>query len=109
MFRKLLVTASAAAVLLATSVSLANTWLQGQITEIQIMAIGNGQDAIYVKGNFATGCTENGFAFFNTDVHFKETYAALLAAKVSGTTVKFLHVYCMSNGYARGNGYSIAG
>jgi hypothetical protein len=92
---------------LAGMPALAENWIQGTVTEITISATGSGSDMIYVKGTFATGCAENGFLLLGTDVFFKETYAALLAAKVSGSPVKFLNVYCHSSGYARGNGYSI--
>jgi hypothetical protein len=60
-----------------------------------------------VKGTFPTGCSVNGFWVLGTDPFFKETYAMMLTAQRSGATVKFLHVYCHSNGYARGNGYVI--
>jgi hypothetical protein len=109
MFRKLLTSVVAATGLLAATTSFAESWVQGQVTEIVILSPGNGTDAIYVKGTFPTGCAENGFLLLSTDAHYKETYAAMLAAKLSGTTIKFLNVYCLPNGYARGNGYSIAG
>jgi hypothetical protein len=109
MFRKLFMSALTTTSLLAATTSVAESWVQGQVTEIVIFSPGNGTDAIYVKGIFSTGCAENGFLILSSDAYFKETYAAMLAAKLSGTTIKFLNVYCMSNGYARGNGYSIAG
>jgi hypothetical protein len=96
------------ALLGSSTVVLANTWIQGTISEIYISAVGNGLDAIYVRGTFQTGCAENGFMLISTDAHFKESYAALLTAKQAGNTVRYLHVYCTSNGYARGNGYTIA-
>jgi hypothetical protein len=109
MFRKLFMSVLATTSFLAATATLANTWIQGQVTEIVIMAPGNGTDMIYIKGTFPTGCAENGFLILSSDAYFKETYAAMLAAKLSGTTIKFLNVYCHSSGYARGNGYSIAG
>ena len=85
----------------------ADTWIQGNVTDIQIMAAGNSSDGVVVWGTFATGCTYNAFVIGATDPYFKETYASMLAAKLSGTPIKFLNVYCLSSGFARGNGYTV--
>jgi hypothetical protein len=54
------------------------------------------------------GCTHSGFMLFASDSYFNQSYALLLAAKASGATIKFVHSYCLANGYARGNGYALA-
>jgi hypothetical protein len=93
------------------SPAFADTWVEGAISEIRVLSTGTpANDGIIVLGTFSPslGCTNNGFMLFSGDVNFKESYAALLAAKASGLRVKFLHSFCMTNGYARGNGYAIA-
>ena len=80
-------------------------WVQGAITDIQIVAAGDANDKIVVWGTFTTGCTYNGFILTATDPYFKETYATMLAAKMAGTPIKYLHIYCHTSGLSRGNGY----
>lgn len=91
---------------LLVPVAFADTWLQGNITEIRTVANGNSGDSVIFFGNFATGCTTNGVLLFSTDPYFKETYAMLLAAKASGAPVKILHSFC-SGQYSRSNGYAM--
>jgi hypothetical protein len=90
----------------------ADTWAEGTITEIRVISTGNSSnDGVLVLGTAFTpslGCTNSGFMLFTADGYFKESYAALLAAKASGVRVKILNWYCMPNGYARANGYAIA-
>jgi hypothetical protein len=86
----------------------ADAWIQGTVTEIQILAAGDANDKVVVLGTFNTGCAYNGFVIGASDPYFKETYAAMLAAKISATPIKFLNVYCLASGYARGNGYAVS-
>jgi hypothetical protein len=86
----------------------ADTWVQGTISEIQVVANGNADDKILVFGTFtpATGCTNNAFMLISTDHYFAQTFAMLLSAQMSGSTIKYLHSFCL-NGYGRGNGYAV--
>src|SRR4051794_27605707 len=61
----------------------ADTWIVGNVTDIQIRAAGDANDGVIVWGTFATGCTYNAFVIGASDPYFKETYASLLAAKLS--------------------------
>ena len=97
--------------MLCVSPVFADTWAEGTVTEIRVLSTGTpANDGIVVLGTFtpSLGCTNSGFMIFTADAYFKEAYAALLAAKASGSHVKLLNWYCMPNGYARGNGYAIA-
>jgi len=85
------------------------TWIQGTISEIQVVAHGSGgANEVRVFGAFSPslGCTKSAFALFSTDQYFNQSYAAILAAQARGTPIKVLFVYCMETGYARANGYS---
>lgn len=82
-------------------------WMQGQVTELRVIATGVGEDKIVVFTTATIGCTYNAFHLLSSDSFFKETYALLLAAKASGQTIKFDHVYCHSNGYSRANQFSV--
>ena len=97
--------------LFSLSPALADTWAEGAITEIRVIATGTpANDGIVVLGTFSPvlGCPNSGFMLFSGDPYFNQSYAALLAAKASGAHVKILNWYCLPNGYARGNGYAIA-
>lgn len=49
-------------------------------------------------------CTQKGFVLIPNDPLFKETYAMLLAAKMSSTPIRYHHMYCTaSSGLGRGN------
>jgi hypothetical protein len=97
------------AAMLFGSPAFADTWAEGSITEIRVIWSNTSADGVLVLGTFPSlGCPNSGFMLFSADGYFKESYAALLAAKVSGARVKILDWYCMPNGYARGNGYAIA-
>jgi hypothetical protein len=96
---------------LSLSPALADTWAEGAVTEIRVIATGTpANDGIVVLGTFSPslGCTNSGFMLFSGDPYFNQSYAALLAAKASGAHVKILNWYCLPNGYARANGYAIA-
>ncbi len=102
---------AAAVAMFAASTALADVWVTGTITELRVIASGTpSNDGIAVFGNFtpSMGCANNAFMFFSTDPYFKESYAALLAAKVSGQPIKFAFSFCTSAGYGRGNAYSLA-
>lgn len=99
--------ALAATMLFTSPAAKADTWVQGTITEIRVVSDGV-SNYILVTGNFtpATGCTNNGFMLLSGDAYFAQSYALLLAAQVSGSTVKYLHSYCNGpNG--RGNSYAL--
>ena len=81
-------------------------WVEGIITDIQIVAEGNANDMIVVSGDFIP-CTNHAFMILSGDPYFKESYSLLLAAKLSGKPIKYFHSYCHESGYARGNGYKI--
>lgn len=99
------------AAMLCVSPAFADTWAEETITEIRVIATGTpANDGIVVLGTFTPtlGRTNSRFMLFTGDSYFKESYAALLAAKASGSRVKLLDWYCMPNGYGRGNGYALA-
>lgn len=99
------------AAMLCVSPAFADTWAEGTIIEIRVISTGTpSNDGIIVLGTFtpSLGCTSSGFMLFTGDAYFNQSYAALLAAKASGSRVKLLNWYCMPNGYGRGNGYAIA-
>jgi hypothetical protein len=84
-------------------------WVYGNVTEIQIYSENASTDRILVKGTFNTGCaTPNLFVVAMNDNFFKEIFATLLTAKSTGTSIKYLHIYCMPDGISRGNAYAIA-
>jgi hypothetical protein len=83
-------------------------WLTAMITEISVVAVGAPNNMIVVSISAPTGCAQNAFVFGESDPFMKETYAMLLAAKLAGKAIKYDHVYCLSNGYARGNQYALA-
>lgn len=84
-------------------------WVYGNVTEIQIYAENASTDRILVKGTFNTGCANpNYFVLAMSDNFFKEIYATLLTAKLTGTSIKYLHIYCMPDGISRGNAYALA-
>ena len=93
-----------------SSTASADFWIQGIVTEIQIIAAGNANDRINVIGNFnpTTGCAINGFELGSGDSFFKQSFAAILTAKATGTPLKVLVSYCdTTTGFARANGYSV--
>jgi hypothetical protein len=95
---------------LSLSTALADTWADGTISEIRVISTGTASnDGIVVLGTFSPslGCTNSGFMLFAGDPYFNQSYAALLTAQANGSHVRFLNWYCMPNGYARANGYSI--
>lgn len=85
-------------------------WVYGTITEIEITAENNpATDRVLIKGTFNTGCANpHYFVLGMNDNFFKETFALLMTAKLTGTSIKFLHIYCMSDGISRGNVYALA-
>jgi hypothetical protein len=87
----------------------ADTWVQGTVTEVQVVASGGTGDQIIVLGNFtpSMGCTYSGFSLFSTDPYFNQSYAAILAAQVSGSPIKVSFSYCQASGYGRANAYSL--
>jgi hypothetical protein len=74
-----------------------------------LVAAGGAGDKLIVYASFspATGCTSNAFVFFSSDPYYKETYAAMLLAKATGKSIRYLHVYCTAEGYSRGNEYML--
>jgi hypothetical protein len=97
-----------AAAVLAMSPIASATWLQGQVTEVRVVATGTpSEDKIVVFTTATTGCPQNGFFLVSSDAFFKESYALLLTAKAAGQTIKFDHVYCHANGLSRSNQYSV--
>ena len=83
----------------------------GPITDVQVIANGNSGDRVVVYGNFspATGCTYNAVELVSTDPYYKESYALLLSAKITGAPVKIVFSYCdPNNGFGRANGYTIS-
>jgi hypothetical protein len=93
--------------MLGMSAPAAALWLQGTVQEIRTISVNNADDKVVVFISAATGCTYDAFLLLVSDPYFKETYALLLSAKVTGAQVKYDHSYCHSSGYARGNQYSI--
>ena len=84
-------------------------WVYGNVTEIQFYSEGTSNDKIVVVGTFNTGCSHpNMFVMGSGDAYFKEIYAAMLTAKLTGTSIKYLHIYCTPDGFSRGNAYSLA-
>ena len=98
-----------ASILCALPVAAFATDSIGTISELRVRAYGDSLDGIIVLGTFtpSLGCTNSGFMLFKADPYFAESYATLLAAKASGQRIKFDFSYCLSNGYARGNGYAL--
>lgn len=86
-------------------------WKQGTINDIQIVNAGSGADGVTVLATFdhPTGCTYQGFTFFSSDPYFESIYALMLTAKATGRPIKYMHVYCLTSGYARGNQYVMVG
>ena len=89
-------------------------WVDGTVTEVRALAdpsvspIGTPMIAVYATLTPNPGCATPAFMLMPSDQLYKETYAMLLAAKLSGSRIRYLHVYCHSSGYSRGNGYSLA-
>jgi hypothetical protein len=84
--------------------------LSGTITKIETISTGTtSNDMVLVFGTFTTGCTYSAFVLISSDNYFSQTYAAMLAAKVAGTTIQYDHVYCVTSGasagYSRGDMY----
>jgi hypothetical protein len=98
--------------LFIVSVAFADTLIVGPVTDVQVISNGNSADKVVVYGNFtpSTGCpTNNAVELINTDNYYKESYALLLAAKLSGTPVRISFSFCDSNtGLGRANGYTIS-
>ncbi len=94
--------------LFATQVVHADTEITGTITKIEIVANGNAADKILVYGTFspAMGCTKSAFMLLSTDSYFAQSYALLLAAHMSGATIKVMHSYCAGD-YGRANSYAV--
>lgn len=89
-------------------------WLEGTITEIRAYPDASSSPLSYpVVIVYATlvpspGCTYSAFLLLPSDAMYKETYVTLLTAKAAGAKIKYLHAYCHTSGFARGNGYSIS-
>ncbi len=95
-----------------SSTTFADSWVQGTITDIQIVAAGNSNDKVAVYGNFtpAMGCIYSGFFLQSSDPYFNQSYAMLLLAKATGAIVRFTFSYCdPASGFARGNSYFVLG
>ena len=89
----------------------ADIWITGNITDIQVLANGNSSDKVVVYGTFSppTGCAYNAVELGSTDNYFKESYAALLAARLANTPVKILFSYCdTTTGFGRANSYMVS-
>ena len=37
-----------------------------------------------------------------------QQFATMMTAKLTGTPIKYLHIYCMADGISRGNAYALA-
>jgi hypothetical protein len=95
--------------LASTAATAAWPWVEGTITDIRIINSGGDGDGVVVYGNFvpATGCTNNAFVLPKTDSYHTQIYAAMLLAKATNTPIRYLHAYCTSDGYSRGNEYIV--
>jgi hypothetical protein len=66
-------------------------------------------NTVVVWGNFtpALPCATQAFIFFPADPLYKETYSMLVVAQLTGTPIRYLHIYCQDSGISRGNQYRL--